>query len=60
MNPELLFISDSVDSKPIDDEDPEFKKQWETRPVQFPAAIEPVQATQPQEVEAQMVTRGQK
>ena len=56
----LLIVSDFVDSKPIDYEDPEFKKQWETRPVQFPSAIKPIQDTPPQEVEAQMVTRGQK
>ena len=51
---------DSVDSEPINYEDPKFKEQWEMRPVQFPLAIEPVQDTPPQEVEAQMVTRGQK
>ena len=29
VNPELLFISDSINCEPINNEDPEFKKKWE-------------------------------
>ena len=58
INPELLLVPDPDPIQYV--EQPEFRKDWEARPVQFAPTIAAVPSTSKEEVNSQAVTRGQK
>ena len=58
VNPELLLVPDPDPIQYV--ERPEFREEWEARPVQFAPTISAVPPTPQEEVNSQVVTRGQK
>ena len=58
VNPELLLVPDPDPIQYV--ERPEFRKEWEARPVQFAPTISVIPPTLQEEVNSHAVTRGQK
>ena len=58
INPERLHVPDPDPIQNV--ERPEFRKEWEARPVQFARTISAVPPTSQEEVTSQAITRGQK